>query len=89
MFARAGWRCGGFPGSTIGLAARRQDPQFRLLDRRRVRTIPDRGHHGEGEHDERDMAVPPVPGTALVVVEAEFVFGSLEAVLDGPAMPST
>src|SRR3954451_7160273 len=29
--------------------------------------------------------MPAVPGTGLVVVEAEFVFGRLEAVLDRPA----
>jgi hypothetical protein len=50
--------------------------------------MPDHGHHGESEHDERDVAVPSVPGMGLVVVETEFVFGGLEAVLDGPAMAS-
>jgi hypothetical protein len=35
--------------------------------------MPDRGHHGEGEHDERDVTMPAVPRAALVVVEAEFV----------------
>ena len=30
--------------------------------------------------------MPAVPGTGLVVVEAEFVFSRLEAVLDGPAL---
>ena len=33
------------------------------------------------------MAVPAMPGTGLVVIEAQFVFGGLETVLDGPAMP--
>ena len=46
----------------------------------------DRGHHGEGQHDERDVAVPTMPGTGLVVIEAEFVLGGFEAVLDRPAM---
>ena len=45
----------------------------------------DRGEHGEGQHDQRDVAVPVVPGAGLVVVETEFVLGRLEAVLDGPA----
>ena len=33
------------------------------------------------------MAMPAVPGPAFVVVEAELGLGSLEAVLDGPALP--
>ena len=44
------------------------------------------GHHREGEHDERDMPVPAMPGTAFVVIKTEFVLGGFEAVLDGPAM---
>src|SRR3546814_670255 len=48
--------------------------------------VADRHHHGEGEHDQRDMAMPSMPGAGLVVVEAEFVFGGFEAVLDCPAM---
>src|SRR5262245_7739117 len=43
-------------------------------------------HHCEGEHDERDMTVPAMPGSGFVVVEPEFVFGCLEAVLDRPAV---
>ena len=30
--------------------------------------------------------MPAVPGTGLVVIETELVFGRLEAVLDGPAL---
>ena len=30
--------------------------------------------------------MPAVPGTGLVVIETEFVFGRLEAVLNGPAL---
>ena len=52
-----------------------------------VRTALDGSHHGEGEHDERDMAMPAMPGSGLVMVEPELVLGGLEAVLDGPAMP--
>src|SRR3546814_3938181 len=48
--------------------------------------MPDRSHHGEGQHDERDMAVPAVPGAGLVVIEAKFVLGRLEAVFDRPAL---
>jgi hypothetical protein len=48
--------------------------------------MPDGGHHGEGEHDERDVAVPAVPGPGFVVVEAELVLCCFETVFDGPAM---
>jgi hypothetical protein len=30
--------------------------------------------------------MPAMPGSALVVIEAEFVFGGLKTVLDRPAM---
>jgi hypothetical protein len=46
----------------------------------------DRRHHGEGKHDERDVAMPAVPGTSFVMVETELVLGSLEAVFDRPVM---
>jgi len=46
----------------------------------------DRGHHGEGQHHERDMAMPSVPGTGLVVVEPQFVFCGLEAVFNRPTV---
>src|SRR3954468_2347004 len=47
----------------------------------------DGGEHRKRQHDERDVPVPAVPGAGLVVVEAQLVFGRLEAVLDGPAPP--
>src|SRR6202453_5086969 len=56
----------------------------RFWGRRGIRVMPDRGHHDEGEHDERDMTMPAVPRAALVVVEAEFVLGRLETILDRP-----
>jgi len=40
----------------------------------------------EGQHDLSDLAMPAVPGAGLIVVEAELVFGGLEAVLDRPAV---
>ena len=43
-------------------------------------------HHGEGEDDERDMAMPAMPGSGFVVIAPELVFCCLEAVLDCPAM---
>jgi hypothetical protein len=48
--------------------------------------MPDDGHHCEGKHDQRDMTVPAMRGAGFVVIEAEFVFGGFETVLDGPAM---
>ncbi|AMD56794.1 hypothetical protein AWN88_00460 [Agrobacterium tumefaciens] len=47
----------------------------------------DRGHHSECEHDERDVAMPAMPGTRFVVVKTEFVLGSLESVIDRSTMP--
>ena len=46
----------------------------------------DRRHHGEGEHHQGDVAMPAMPGSALVVIEPELVFGGLKTVLDRPAM---
>src|SRR5438552_10546324 len=46
----------------------------------------DHRHHGEGEHHHRDVAMPAMPGSALVVIEPELVFGGLKTVLDRPAM---
>src|SRR5271166_1090431 len=60
--------------------------QLCFFGRRLVGLMLDGGHHGEGEHDERDVTMPAVPGSGFVVVEPELVFGGLEAVLDRPAM---
>ena len=46
----------------------------------------DRRHHGEGEHHQRNVAMPPMPGSALVVIESELVFRGLKTVLDRPPM---
>ena len=48
--------------------------------------MPDRGHHGEGEHHHGHMAMPAMPGAGFVVIEAEFALGGFETVLDGPTM---
>ena len=48
--------------------------------------LPAGGHHGEGQHDQRGMAVPSMPGSGFVMIEAEFVLGGFEAVLDAPAL---
>ena len=57
-----------------------------FFGRRLVGPMLDGSHHGEGEHDEGDMAVPAMPGAGLVMIEAEFILGSLKTILDSPAM---
>ena len=46
----------------------------------------DCGHHGESKHHHGHVAMPAVPGSALVVIEPELVFGGLKTVLDRPSM---
>ena len=43
-------------------------------------------HHGEGEHDERHMPVPSMPGTGFNMVKAKLVLGCLETILDSPVV---
>src|SRR3982075_924796 len=54
--------------------------------RRRIGAMADHRHHGEGEHHQRNVAMPPMPGPALVVIEPELVFRGLKTVLDRPPM---
>ena len=58
-----------------------------FFGRRLVGLMLDGSHHGEGEHDERDVAMPAMPGSGFVVVEPELIFCCLEAVLDCPTVP--
>src|SRR5712664_357889 len=53
---------------------------------RRIGMMADHRHHGEGEHHHRHVAMPAMPGSALIVIEPELVFGGLKTVLDRPAM---
>jgi len=46
----------------------------------------DHRHHGEGKHHQGNVAMPSVPGSALVVIEPELVFRGLKTVLDRPPM---
>src|SRR5437016_9297266 len=46
----------------------------------------DHRHHGEREHHHRNVAMPAMPGSALIVIEPELVFGGLKTILDRPAM---
>src|ERR1700731_490649 len=59
---------------------------FRFFGRRRIGMMADHRHHGEGEHHQGNMAMPPMPGSALVVIEPELVFRGLKTVLDRPPM---
>src|SRR5208337_3951424 len=52
----------------------------------RIGAMADHRHHGEGEHYKRNVAMPAMPGSALVVIESELVLGGLETVLDRPPM---
>src|SRR3954468_14442387 len=52
----------------------------------RSRAADDR-QHGKGQHDQRDVPVPSMPGAGLVVVQPELVLGGLEGILDRPAVP--
>src|SRR3982074_3328562 len=56
---------------------------------RRIGMMADHRHHGEGEHDHGNVAMPAMPGSALVVIAPELVLGGLETVLDRPATPPT
>src|SRR5258708_680896 len=70
------WVCFGFcRGSAFGF--------FWL---RRIGVMADRRHHGEGKHYQGNMAMPSMPGSALVVIEPELVFRGLKTVLDRPPM---
>src|SRR5260370_1888875 len=59
---------------------------FRFFWRRRIGAMADRRHHGEGEHHQGNVAMPAMPGSALVVIEPELVFRGLKTILDRPPM---
>src|SRR6478735_3978609 len=70
------WRCVGFcRGSAAG-----------FFWRRRVGAMADRRHLGEGEHHHGNVAMPAMPGSALVVGEPELVLSGLKTVLGCPPM---
>ncbi len=46
----------------------------------------DHRHHGEGEHHHGNVAMPAMPGSALVVIESELILRGLETILDRPPM---
>src|ERR1700732_2138491 len=59
---------------------------FRFFWRLRIGAMADHRHHGEGEHHQGNVAMPGMPRSALVVIEPEFVFRGLKAILDRPPM---
>src|ERR1700730_10278396 len=59
---------------------------FRFFGRRRIGVMADHRHHGEGEHHKRNVAMPAMPGSALVVIEPELIFCGLKTVLDRPPL---
>ena len=61
-------------------------PGVSFFLRRRIGAMADHRHHGEGEHHQGNVAMPPMPGSALVVIEPELVFRGLKTVLDRPPM---
>src|SRR5436305_13097272 len=81
---RGARRCGGPPGATSGRAAGPPTHGRGRFLGCGIRATAGGGEDGKGEHDERDVAVPAVPGAGLVVVEAEFGLRGLESVLDSP-----
>jgi hypothetical protein len=54
--------------------------------RRWIGAMADCRHYGKGEHHQGNVSMPPMPGSALVVIESELVFRGLETVLDRPPM---
>ena len=64
----------------------RRRPAVRFWGRRVVRTAPDGRHHGEGEHDEGDVAMPTMPRAGLIMIKPQFVLGRLETIFDRPTM---
>src|SRR5258708_34247495 len=59
---------------------------FRFFERCRIGAMADRRHHGEGEHHQGDVAMPSMPGSALVVIGPELVFRGLKTIFDRPPM---
>ena len=53
---------------------------------RRIGMMADHRHHGEGEHHHGNVAMPAMPGSALVVIESELVLRGLKTILDCPPM---
>ena len=78
------WRCDGSPGLT---SAQARWPSRLAFWGRVAGPAADHGQDAEGQHHQRDVPVPAMPGAGLVVIEADLVLGGLERVLDRPAPP--
>ena len=64
----------------------RRGSAFRFFWRRWIGTVADRRHHGEGEHHQGNVAMPSMPGSALIVIEPKLVLRGLKTILDRPPM---
>ena len=51
--------------------------------------MPNGSHHGEGEHNERDVTMPAMPGSGFVVVEPELVLAVSKLSSIAQRWPST
>jgi hypothetical protein len=51
-----------------------------------VGAVTDCRQHGKGQHHQRDVAMPAMPGPGFIVVQSQFGLGHLKSVLDRPAM---
>ena len=90
MVAAVGPAVSGFPAHWAGRDARRsggerRPPSVRFAAGRAAHCRLQSGKAGASCHAERHVAVPAVPGPCLAVVETEFLRGTLDAFLDGPA----
>ena len=78
------WPRAGSPGPTSRSEHGPTSPGLCFWGRQLVRVVAHGGHHGEGQHHQRDMPVPAVPRPALIVGQSEFCFGGLERVASRP-----
>src|SRR5580692_10091826 len=46
---------------------------FRFFGRRRIGAMADHRHHGEGEHHQGNVAMPPMPGSAYAAVSFKWL----------------
>jgi hypothetical protein len=47
-----------------------------------------RGQEGMGQQGQRDVAIPGVPATDLILIQAHIILGALEALFDAPVETS-
>src|SRR4051794_25857989 len=77
----------GSPARTSGSARGPANPPSFFGRRQLVRVMAHHGHHGKGQHHQRDVPMPAVPGAGLVVSKPQLGLRRLERVLNRPAPP--